>query len=64
VSEYEDAAGRPKRVRYFAMTPPADVEPSPQNEVDAVCWVALRLAPQTLSYARDVEIVERACATR
>jgi 8-oxo-dGTP pyrophosphatase MutT (NUDIX family) len=62
VSEYEDAAGRPKRVRYFSMTPPADLEPTPQNEVDAVRWVALRLAAQTLSYARDVEVLERAAS--
>ena len=62
VSEYEDSAGRPKRVRYYAMTPPADVEPTPQNEVDAVRWVELRLAPQTLSYARDVEVLERAAS--
>jgi hypothetical protein len=46
------------------MTPPADVEPPPQNEVDAVRWIARRLAPRTLSYARDVDMVERACAAR
>jgi 8-oxo-dGTP pyrophosphatase MutT (NUDIX family) len=60
VGEYEDAAGRPKRVRYFAMRPDAEVEPTAENEVDAVCWIARRLAPRTLSYARDVGVVERA----
>jgi 8-oxo-dGTP diphosphatase len=63
VSEYEDAAGRPKRVRYFAMTPPVGGEARPQNEVDAVRWLTLQGALDVLSYRRDVEIVERAAAT-
>jgi 8-oxo-dGTP pyrophosphatase MutT (NUDIX family) len=59
VSEYEDASGRPKRVRYFAMTPGDEREAGPQNEVDAVQWVPLTKAREKLSYERDVEIVER-----
>ncbi len=59
VSEYEDASGRLKRVRYFAMTPPAGAEASPQNEVDAVRWLTRERALEELSYGRDVEIVER-----
>jgi 8-oxo-dGTP diphosphatase len=59
VSEYEDASGRPKRVRYFAMTPEKEQEAGAQNEVDAVSWVPLKQARGALSYERDVEIVER-----
>jgi 8-oxo-dGTP diphosphatase len=59
LSEYEDASGRPKRVRYFAMTPGPEQDARPQNEIDAVQWVPLRQAPEALSYERDVEIVER-----
>jgi 8-oxo-dGTP pyrophosphatase MutT (NUDIX family) len=59
VVEYEDAAGRPKRVRYFAMTPPDGVEAAPQNEVDAVDWFTRERALETLSYGRDVRVVER-----
>jgi 8-oxo-dGTP diphosphatase len=59
VSEYEDASGRLKRVRYFAMTPGDEREAGPQNEVDAVQWVPLTKARGKLSYERDVEIVER-----
>src|SRR5205085_9438460 len=53
VSEYADAAGRPKRVRYFAMTPPAGAEAKPQNEIDAVRWLTPERARTELSYRRD-----------
>jgi 8-oxo-dGTP pyrophosphatase MutT (NUDIX family) len=59
VSEYTDASGRPKRVRYFAMTPRTEQEAGPQNEIDALRWVPLRQTRDALSYERDVEIVER-----
>jgi 8-oxo-dGTP diphosphatase len=62
VVEYEDAAGRPKRVVYFAMTPPEGVEASAQNEVDAVRWLTLEGALKTLSYDRDRQVVERLTA--
>jgi 8-oxo-dGTP diphosphatase len=62
VSEYHDAAGRPKRVRYFAMTPPAGAEAKPQNEIDAVRWLTPERARAELSYRRDVDVVERATA--
>ena len=60
--EYEDAAGRPKRVRYFAMTAPDGVEAEPRNEVDAVGWFTREGAVEALSYTRDVRVVERAAA--
>ena len=59
VTRYEDARGRPKRVRYFWMTPDEGSEASPQNEVDAVRWVTLGGALEALSYARDREVVRR-----
>ena len=57
-NEYEDASGRPKRVRYFAMTAPGQ-QAGPHNEIDAVRWLTLERALDTLSYARDVKVVER-----
>ena len=59
VSSYLDGAGRPKEVRYFAMTPPAGAQAAPHNEVDDVRWLTRERALRTLSYPRDVEIVER-----
>ena len=60
VAEYEDGAGRPKRVRYFAMTPREGTEAAARNEVDAVRWLTPQEALETLTYLRDAEIVKRA----
>ena len=60
VVEYEDRAGRPKRVRYFAMTPGEGAEAAADNEVDAVRWLTPQEALGTLTYRRDVEVAERA----
>jgi 8-oxo-dGTP pyrophosphatase MutT (NUDIX family) len=57
VSEYEDAAGRPKRVRYFAMTPHDESNARAQNEVDAFAWLSYTRAIEQLSYGRDKELV-------
>lgn len=51
--------GRPKRVRYFAMTLRPGSEASPRNEVDAVRWVSPTRAVEALTYARDRNIVAR-----
>jgi len=59
VSEYEDGAGRPKRVRYFAMTPRSDADATPQNEIDDLRWLTRRLALETLTYERDTDVLER-----
>jgi 8-oxo-dGTP diphosphatase len=59
VSEYEDASGRPKRVRYFAMTAHDESEAAPSNEIDAVCWLSGRRALETLTYVRDRDVVAR-----
>jgi 8-oxo-dGTP pyrophosphatase MutT (NUDIX family) len=57
VTEYEDSAGRPKRVRYFELTPRDGAEPAPRNEVDAVRWLTRQDALETLSYGRDRKII-------
>jgi 8-oxo-dGTP pyrophosphatase MutT (NUDIX family) len=62
VSEYEDGAGRPKRVRYFAMTPQEGAEASPHNEVDAVRWLTRERVLEELTYERDAKIVESLAA--
>lgn len=58
VTRYRDSAGRPKQVRYFAMRPPAGATATPCNEVDAVRWLTRERAIETLSYRRDVRVVE------
>jgi 8-oxo-dGTP diphosphatase len=58
VSEYADAVGRPKSVRYFEMTPRPGSEPRARNEVDAVRWVPREAALELLSYTRDAAVVE------
>jgi 8-oxo-dGTP diphosphatase len=57
VTEYEDSAGRPKRVRYFQLMPQDGAEPAAQNEVDAVRWLTRQGALETLSYERDRKLV-------
>jgi 8-oxo-dGTP diphosphatase len=64
VTEYSDAAGRPKRVRYFAMTPRNEPDAAPHNEVDAVMWVTDGRAIDKLTYARDREIVRSRISSR
>jgi hypothetical protein len=41
------------------MTPPDGIEAAPQNEVDAVGWFTREQALETLSYARDAQVLER-----
>lgn len=62
VSKYDDAAGRPKVVRYFAMVPRDGSEAVAQNEVDAVRWVSYARANEMLTYARDREVLARVAA--
>jgi 8-oxo-dGTP diphosphatase len=64
VTDYLDAAGRPKRVRYFAMTPRNEPDAAPHNEVDAVMWVTDGRAIDKLTYARDREIVRSRISSR
>ena len=53
---YEDRHGRPKRVRYWAMTV-AGGEFAPNDEVDAVRWLPVAAAIELITYPRDVEVL-------
>ena len=49
---YRDRKGRPKQVRYWAMTPAGGTF-TPTEEVDDVRWVGVESAPSLVSYERD-----------
>jgi len=49
---YVDRKGRPKRVRYWAMTPAGGAF-TPTDEVDEVCWLPVDAAAARLTYLRD-----------
>jgi 8-oxo-dGTP diphosphatase len=55
-TEYVDAKGRPKRVRWFLMQP-VQGEFEPNDEVDEVRWAAPADAATLLSYGRDLELL-------
>jgi 8-oxo-dGTP diphosphatase len=59
VSRYHDRFGRPKTVRYWAMTPEPGSSTTfvPNNEVDEVRWLTPGDAAALLSYDRDREIL-------
>lgn len=59
VTRYSDPKGRPKRVRYFAMTPRAGSVAAPRNEVDVVSWLSPDRALETLTYERDKDVIAR-----
>jgi 8-oxo-dGTP diphosphatase len=59
VTAYADSRGRPKRVRYFAMTPAPGAEAEARNEVDEVRWVTFDEAAALLTYERDRDLVAR-----
>jgi hypothetical protein len=44
------------------MTPRNEADAAPRNEIDAVCWLSLDRAIETLTYARDRDVVRRAGA--
>jgi 8-oxo-dGTP diphosphatase len=62
-SSYRDSKGRPKTVRYWAMTPPdgaltpTDGALTPNDEVDEMVWLSLEAATDTLTYRRDDEVL-------
>ena len=61
-TSYRDRKGRPKQVRYWAMTPAGGTF-TPTEEVDEVRWVGVDAARSLLSYERDRPVlaaVERA----
>jgi 8-oxo-dGTP diphosphatase len=59
-TEYTDARGRPKRVRYWRMDPVADDGFSPNDEIDEVRWVSPEEAATLLTYDRDRVVLEEA----
>ena len=56
-TSYIDRKGRPKRVRYWAMTP-ADGEFTPTDEVDEIRWLPVDAAGSRLSYPRDRAVLD------
>lgn len=57
-TEYIDRRGRPKRVRYWTMTP-VDGDFEVNDEVDEIRWLVADEARALLSYDRDRDIVFR-----
>lgn len=55
-SHYQDAEGRPKVVRYWAMEPVGG-EFRPNREVDEARWAPVHEAQRLLSYDRDRDIL-------
>lgn len=51
-TSYRDRKGRPKQVRYWAMTPAGGTF-TPTEEVDEVRWAGVDAAGSLLSYERD-----------
>ena len=60
---YHDHKGRPKVVRYWAMTV-VDGAFAPNDEVDEVAWLSVDDARDRLSYQHDAELLGRLDAPR
>jgi 8-oxo-dGTP diphosphatase len=60
--EYTDRQGRPKRVRWWAMSVVGDDGFKPLHEVDARRWVTPEQAERILVYEHDRELVREALA--
>jgi 8-oxo-dGTP diphosphatase len=56
-TEYVDARGRPKRVRWWRMRPHADDGFTPNDEVDELHWTDVATARLLLTYARDLDLL-------
>jgi phosphohistidine phosphatase SixA len=59
---YTDPEGRPKLVRYWSAQACTLPDFTPNDEVDVLRWVFPDAASALLSYAHDVEVVERFAA--
>ena len=57
-TNYRDAKGRPKVVRYWRMCP-VDGEFAPHDEVDQIRWETPETAARVLSWSRDLPLLER-----
>ena len=58
MTDYVDARGRPKRVRWWSMRPVADDGFTPGYEVDELLWLTPEEAAERLSYGRDLVLLE------
>jgi 8-oxo-dGTP diphosphatase len=58
-TEYVDSRGRPKRVRWWQMTPVGDDGFTPNDEVDELRWLSPHDAALLLTYGRDLPLLER-----
>ncbi len=56
-TSYRDRRGRPKSVRYWAMTPVAGGF-APTDEVDEIRWLPLDEAKAALTYGRDAPVLD------
>ena len=56
-TSYRDCKGRPKHVRYWAMTPVAG-RFTPTDEVDEVVWLPVEGAKALLTYERDRAVLD------
>lgn len=56
-TEYRDRYGRPKQVRYWAVTVAADAGFAPGDEVDERRWVVPTEADRMLTYERDHRVL-------
>ena len=56
-TSYTDGRGRPKRVRYWLMSP-VEGELSFRHEVDDARWVSIADARDLLTYPHDVALLE------
>jgi 8-oxo-dGTP diphosphatase len=60
-THYEDRKGRPKVVRYWAMSD-CDGEFQPNDEVDELRWLPIAEAKDALTYDFDRELIDRVAA--
>ena len=55
--EYVDGHGRPKSVRYWAMTVEVSTPRAPDDEVDATRWLPVGEAEALVSYEKDRSVL-------
>lgn len=55
--EYLDGRGRPKQVRYWAMTVESSIPRTPDDEVDETRWLPADDAETALTYERDRSVL-------
>ena len=59
-TEYVDSRGRPKRVRWWRMTPVGDDGFTPNEEIGELRWISPEDATRLLTYDRDLALLEAA----